>query len=122
MPTKTIPELTEIDLADVEDTHLFVLETGLETFKLRFSTLIAFARSLARTYVEVELAGSETGVQTIDVSSYEIDATKMIWTFKKPTTGEQFPGPLIKTPDADTVTIDLGEFTAAAGTYLLLGV
>ncbi len=41
MPNKTIPELPEIDLVDVELTHLLILETAIETFKFRLETLMS---------------------------------------------------------------------------------
>lgn len=125
MANKTIPELTEIDLVDVEDTNLTVLETGTETFKLRLSTLQDFLFNTLRKAVPVVIDGVTTGVTTVDVSSYVADARLVQWMLKKPeggsTLGEQIAA-VIRTPDADTVTIDTGDFALDAGTYTLLGV
>lgn len=126
MANKTIPDLPEIDLEDVEDTNLLVLETGLVTYKLRLETALAFFFNNQRRVVPVEFDGLTTGLTTVDVSTYVTDARLVQWMLKKPeggsTLGEQMPGPVIRTPDEFTVTIDTGDFALEAGTYTLLGV
>lgn len=128
MANKTIPELPEIDLVDVEDTNLLVLDTGLVSYKFRLETAIEFFFNRNRLAVPVEFDGIESGLKTVDVTAYvgSTDARLIQWMFKKPeggsTLGEQMPGPIIRTPDAVTVTIDLADFVLDAGTYTLLGV
>jgi len=121
MANKTIPELNEIDTEDLSTDHLLIMDTATETFKVRFSSMIAFFRTYSRTEVNVVLDGSETGDQTIDVTSEEILATKMIWMLRKPD-NTQMPAIEIQATDDDTVLIKLGEFSLPAGTYKLLGV
>lgn len=121
MANKTIPELTEIDFEDVTEDQLLILDTGVETFKVRMSTLANFFLGANRFPVSVVFDGVETGEKDVDVTSLGIDATLFAWVLKKPTTGEQI-GAAISTPDATTVTIDSGDFALDAGTYTLLGV
>ncbi len=126
MANKTIPDLNEIDLGDVTTDQLMVLDSGSETFKVRMSTLVNFFTGTINKAVDVVIAGTETGDITVDVSAYVADAQLIQWLFKKPlggsTLGEQLPGTTIKTPDASTVVINIGDFTIDAGTYVLLGV
>lgn len=125
MANKTIPELPEIEIADLEDSHLTVLETGVETNKLRLDTLIAFIANYMTRPIEVIMDGSTTGDIDVDVSGSFSDATLVQWVLKKPastpTFGEQMVVPL-QTPDAATVRIVQGDFALAAGTYTLIGV
>ena len=121
MPNKTIPELSEIDLVDVTEDQLMVLDSGLETFKVRTSTLLDFFWATNRRIIEVIFDGVETGEKSVDVTAEVPDATVVIWALKNPANGEQM-GVSIKTPDDATVVIDSGDFALAAGTYILLGV
>ncbi len=125
MANKTIPALNEIELADLTVDQLMVLDSGLETFKVRMSTVIDFVFDNARKSVDVIYNGTDTGVKTVTVSSYVADARTTQWTLKKPATsptyGEQIQA-VIKTPDIATVLIDTGDFALDAGTYTLLGV
>ncbi len=125
MANRIIPELDEIDIGDVTSSQLMVLDTGLETFKIRLETIQAFLFGSSRAVVSVVYSGSETGEKTVDVSTYVADATVMIWMLKKPTAvtdAEQLTAMIIKTPDEETVVIDSGDFALAAGTYTLIGV
>ncbi len=121
MANKPIPELPEITIDDLEASNLTILETGIATFKLRISTLVAFLRNLGRTNVTLVLTGSETGEQVIDVTSYEIDATLLVWMLRDPN-GWQIPTARIRATDEVTLVVDLGLFTMDAGTYSILGV
>jgi hypothetical protein len=121
MANKTIPELEEIDFADVDIEHLMILDTGLVTRKIRLETLAPFLFYANRRVIDVVFDGVETGEKTVDVATYVEDAREVIWMLKKPTTGEQM-AIKITTPDDETVVIDSGDFALDAGTYTLLGV
>lgn len=126
MANKTIPELNEIDLVDVTADQLSIWDTGLETFKIRLSTLANFLLSFNRVVIEVVFDGVTTGATTVDVTDYVADAQVMQWMLKKPlggsTFGEQLPATVIRTTDEVTVVIDTGDFALDAGTYVLIGV
>lgn len=120
MANKPIPELPEIDLEDLTDSQLFILETAIETHKLRMETLRAFLL-VSRTPVEVTFDGEETGDKVVDVSAVTVDATRQQWILRKPS-GEQMTGPPLEITDDATITIKCGDFPLDAGTYTLLGV
>ncbi len=126
MANKTIIELTEIEIADLDPDQLMVLDTGLETFKVRLSSLVAFASTIIRKTVNVEFDGIETGEKEVDVGGLFDDARVVQWMLKKPAAGstnsEQMNGIIITCPDFETVVIDTGDFALDAGTYVLLGV
>ncbi len=70
--------------------------------------------------VPVVMTGSETGDQAIDVGT-DLDATDMIWMLRSPT-GVQLPATELQITGISEVTIKLGDFSLAAGTYSLVGV
>ncbi len=125
MANRIIPELDEIAIEDLTTDQLMILDSGLQTFKLRLDTLASFLLTNGRAVVTVEFDGMTTGETTVDVSAYVFDARVIVWMLKKPqsgTDGEQMPATVIKTPDDTTVVIDSGDFALDAGTYTLIGV
>lgn len=120
MANKTIPELEEIDVGDLDVDNLLILETALQTYKTRLSTIRDFL-TLVRTPVNVVFDGVETGDKVVDVTAVTPDATLQFWVLRKPS-GEQMAGPPLEITDDATITIKCGDFALDAGTYTLLGV
>ncbi len=75
MANRTIPELDEIDLVDVDLTQLLIVDTGLETFKLRIETLLELinANLVGIAYNQLVLTGA---VLSADLAA-GIDAVKI---------------------------------------------
>lgn len=128
MANKTIPELNEIDLEDLDDEQLFILDAGTETFKVRMSTLLSYAFNSLRKAIEVTFDGVETGEKTVDVTAYVPDAQLVQWMLKKPSGSPTYAEQVspvearIWATDASTVIIDTGDFAFDAGDYTLIGV
>lgn len=132
--TKTIPELNEIDIGDVTVDQLMVLDTGLETMKVRLSTLVEFLGVAGKYYLTDATGWSGTEFQV----EYQVDtdpddnggtvpnAPAMIWQLKRDEgagVSSTMDGYKV-THDASggNVTVTFGaDFPPAAGTYYLVG-